>query len=128
MASLPSSKHIGVALEIQSEYFDLPNTFDYEEFLPLMFDAGKKEAFALKINSKNACPWAVKGEFAIFVPSSAVQSGKIALIRFRNRYCIKKVSLEGEDVILSTPAKQLKVTQNDILIAGKLMGFYRRPY
>ena len=127
ISSLPSSRHIGVALEIQSEYFDLPYTFEPEEFLPLMFDAKNKEAFALKINSKTACPWAEKGEFAIFVPTDVVQSGKIALIRHKNRYCIKKITLDGDNVLLSTPAKQIKVNQNDILIAGKLMGFYRRP-
>ncbi len=127
ISSLPSSKHIGIALEIQSEFFDLPYTFHPEEFLPIMFDAKNKETFALKINSKNACPWAEKGEFALFVPSDAIQSCKIALIRYRNRYTIKKLALSGEDIILSTPTKKIKVARNEIIIAAKLMGFYRRP-
>ena len=127
ISSLPSSKHIGVALEIKSEFFDLPYTFEPEEFLPVMFDSKNKEAFALKINSKAACPWAEKGEFALFVSTESVQNGKIALIRYRNRYCIKKLTLDGEDIILSTPTKKTKVSQNEIIIVAKLMAFYRRP-
>ena len=127
ISSLPSAKHIGIALEIQSEFFDLPYTFEPEEFLPVMFDAKNKETFALKINSKNACPWAEKGEFALFVSTESVQSGKIALIRYRNRYTIKKLTLEGEDIILSTPSKRIKVSQEEIIIVAKLMAFYRRP-
>ncbi len=127
ISSLPSSKHIGIALEIQSESFDLPYSFEPEEFLPIMFDAKNKETFALKINSKTACPWAEKGEFALFVPADAVQSGKIALIRYKNRYTIKKLTLSGEDIILSTPTKRTKVTRDEIIIVAKLMGFYRRP-
>lgn len=127
ISALPSSKHIGVALEIQSEFFDLPYTFEPEEFLPVMFDAKNKEVFALKINSKTACPWAEKGEFALFVSAESVQSGKIALVRYRNRYTIKKLTLEGEDIILSTPSKKTKVSQNEIIIVAKLMAFYRRP-
>ncbi len=128
ISSLPSSKHIGVALEIQSEYFDLPYTFEPEEFLPVMFDARQKETFALKIDSKSACPWAEKGEFAIFVRAEAVQSGKIALIRYKNKYCIKKLNLlSGGEILLSTPTKQIKVSQDEILVAAKLMAFYRRP-
>ena len=127
ISSLPSSKHIGVALEIQSEFFDLPYTFEPEEFLPIMFDSKHKETFALKINSKSACPWAEKGEFAIFVSAEAVQSGKIALVRYKNRYTIKKLTLSGDNIILSSPAKQIKVSQNDIIIAAKLMAFYRKP-
>ena len=45
ISSLPSAKHIGVALEIKSEFFDLPYTFEPEEFLPVMFDSKNKEAF-----------------------------------------------------------------------------------
>ncbi|MBQ2312861.1 MAG: helix-turn-helix transcriptional regulator [Elusimicrobiaceae bacterium] len=127
ISSLPSSKHIGVALEIQNEFFDLPYTFEPEEFLPVMFDAKNKETFALRINSKVACPWAEKGEFALFVASESVQSGKIALIRYRNRYTIKKLTLDGEDILLSTPTKKTKVSQNEIIIVAKLMAFYRRP-
>lgn len=127
ISSLPSSKHIGVALEIQSEFFDLPYTFEPEEFLPVMFDAKQKEVFALKINSKTACPWAEKGEFAIFVPADAVQSGKIALVRYKDRYCIKKLTVDGEKILLSTPTKQMKVAQDDIIIVAKLMAFYRKP-
>ncbi len=127
ISSLPSSRHIGVALEIQNEFFDLPYTFEPEEFLPVMFDAKNKEAFALKVNSKTACPWAEKGEFALFVPSESVQSGKIALIRYRNKYCIKKLTLDGEDILLSTPTKKTKVSQNEIIIVAKLIAFYRRP-
>lgn len=126
ISSLPSSKHIGVALEIQSEFFDLPYTFQPEEFLPIMFDAKNKETFALKINSKTACPWAEKGELALFVPAEAVQSGKIALIRYQNRYTIKKLTLSGADIVLSTPTKKIKVAKNEVIIAAKLMGFYRR--
>ncbi|MBO4706974.1 MAG: helix-turn-helix transcriptional regulator [Elusimicrobiaceae bacterium] len=128
ISALPSSKHIGVALEIQGEFFDLPYTFEPEEFLPVMFDAKNKETFALKINSKIACPWAEKGEFALFVSSESVQSGKIALIRYKNRYAIKKLTLDGEDIILSTPNKKIKVSQSEIIIVAKLMAFYRRPY
>ena len=127
ISSLPSSKHIGIAMEIQSEFFNLPYTFEYEEFLPIMFDAKNKETFALKIKSKTACPWAEKGEFALFVPTGVVESGKIALIRYKNRYCIKKLSLEGEDIVLSTPTKKIKVSQNEIIIVAKLMALYRRP-
>ena len=127
ISALPSSKHIGVALEVKSEFFDLPYTFQYEEFLPIMFDAKNKETFALKINSKTACPWAEKGEFALFVPAESVQSGKIALIRYRNKYCIKRLILEGENIILSTPSKQVKVSQNEIIIVAKLIALYRRP-
>ncbi len=128
ISSLPSSKHIGVALEIQNEFFDLPYTFEPEEFLPVMFDAKQKETFALKINSKSACPWAENGEFAIFVQADAVQSGKIALIRYKNKYCIKKLNLlSGGEILLSTPTKQIKVSQDEILVAAKLMAFYRRP-
>ena len=127
ISSLPSSKLIGIAMEIQSEFFDLPYTFEYEEFLPVMFDAKKKETFALKIKSKTACPWAEKGEFALFVPTEAVETGKIALIRYRNKYCIKKLTLEGENIILSTPSKEIKVSQNEIIIVAKLIAFYRRP-
>lgn len=127
ISALPSSKHIGVALEIQSEFFDLPYTFEPEEFLPIMFDAKQKETFALKINSKSACPWAEKGEFAIFVSADAVQSGKIALIRYKDRYCIKRLTLDGEHVLLSTPVKQITASQDDIIIAAKLIAFYRRP-
>lgn len=127
ISSLPSSKHVGIALEIQSEFFDLPYTFQYEEFLPIMFDAKNKEAFALKIKSKTACPWAEKGELALFVRAESVQSGKIALIRYRNRYTIKKLTLEGEDIILSTPTKKTKVSQSEIIIIAKLMALYRRP-
>lgn len=127
ISSLPSSKHIGVALEIKSEFFDLPYTFDPEEFLPIMFDTRNKETFALKINSKTACPWAEKGELALFVRADAVQSGKIALIRYKNRYTIKRLTLSGEDIIISTPTKKIKVSQEEIIIAAKLMGFYRRP-
>lgn len=128
ISSLPSSKHIGIALEIKSEFFDLPYTFEPEEFLPVMFDAKNKETFALKIKSKNACPWAEKGEFALFASTDAVQSGKIALIRYKNRYTIKKLTLEGENIVLSTPTKRTKVSQNEIIIAAKLMAFYRKPY
>lgn len=128
ISSLPSSKHIGVALEIQSEFFDLPYTFEPEEFLPVLFDSKQKETFALKINSKSACPWAGKGEFAIFVATDAVQSGKIALIRYRNRYTIKKLTLDKDKIIISTPTKQIKVTQDEIIIVAKLMAFYRRPH
>ena len=96
ISSLPSSRHIGVALEIQNEFFDLPYTFEPEEFLPVMFDAKNKEAFALKVNSKTACPWAEKGEFALFVPSESVQSGKIALIRYRNITAINTVITKFE--------------------------------
>ena len=127
ISSLPSSRHIGVALEIKSEFFDLPYTFQYEEFLPIMFDANNKETFALRINSKTACPWAERGELALFVCSESVQNGKIALIRYRNRYCIKKLTLEGENIILSTPTKKIKVSQNEIIIVAQLMGLYRRP-
>lgn len=127
ISSLPSSRHIGVALEIQNEFFDLPYTFEPEEFLPVMFDAKNKEAFALKVNSKTACPWAEKGEFALFVPAESVQSGKIALIRYRNKYCIKKLTLDGESIVLSTPTKRTKVSQNEIIIVAKLIAFYRRP-
>ena len=127
ISSLPSAKHIGVALEIKSEFFDLPYTFEPEEFLPVMFDSKNKEAFALKINSKTACPWAEKGEFALFVPAEAVQNGKIALIRYKNRYTIKKLTLDGEKIILSTPTKQITVSQNEIIIAAKLMALYRKP-
>ena len=128
ISSLPSSKHVGVALEIQSEFFDLPYTFEPEEFLPVMFDAKNKETFALKINSKIACPWAEKGEFALFVSSDSVQSGKIALIRYRNRYTIKKLTLDDEDIILSTPNKKIKTSPREIIIVAKLMAFYRKPY
>ena len=127
ISALPSAKHIGVALEIQSEFFDLPYTFEPEEFLPVMFDAKNKESFALKINSKTACPWAEKGEFALFVQAESVQNGKIALIRYKNRYTIKKLTLDGENIVLSTPAKKIKVSQNEIIIAAKLMAFYRKP-
>lgn len=128
ISSLPSSKHIGVALEVQSEFFDLPYTFEPEEFLPIMFDAKQKETFALKIKSKSACPWAERGEFAIFVQADAVQSGKIALIRYKDRYCIKKLILVSGAVLLSTPEKQIKVPQDEIIVAAKLLAFYRRPY
>lgn len=127
ISALPSSKHIGIALEIQSEFFDLPYSFEPEEFLPIMFDAKQKETFALKINSKSACPWAEKGEFAIFVASDAVQSGKIALIRYKNRYTIKKLTLDKDKIILSTPTKQIEVSQDEVIIAAKLIAFYRRP-
>lgn len=128
ISSLPSSKHIGVALEIQSEFFDLPYTFEPEEFLPVMFDTKQKETFALKINSKSACPWAEKGEFAIFVQADAVQSGKIALIRYKDRYCIKKLNLlSGGEILLSTPMKQIRASQDEVIVAAKLMAFYRRP-
>lgn len=127
ISSLPSSKHIGIALEIQSEFFDLPYTFEPEEFLPVMFDAKNKETFALKINSKIACPWAEKGELALFVATDAVQNGKIALIRYRNRYCIKKLTLDGNNIVLSTPSKRIKVSQDEIIIVAKLMALYRRP-
>lgn len=127
ISSLPSSKHIGIAMEIQSEFFDLPYTFQYEEFLPIMFDAKNKETFALKIKSKTACPWAEKGEFALFVPIGAVEEDKIALIRYRNRYTIKRLTLEGDNIILSTPTKKIKVSQDEIIIVAKLMAFYRRP-
>ena len=127
ISALPSAKHIGVALEVKSEFFDLPYTFEPEEFLPVMFDAKNKESFALKINSKIACPWAEKGEFALFVQAESVQSGKIALIRYKNRYTIKKLTLEGEDITLSTPTRKTKVSQNEIIIAAKLMAFYRKP-
>ncbi len=128
ISALPSSKHIGIALEIQSEFFDLPYTFEPEEFLPVMFDAKNKETFALKIKSKTACPWADKGEFALFVSSNSVQSGKIALIRYKNRYTIKKLTLDGEYIILSTPTKKTRVSQSEIIIVAKLMAFYRKPY
>ena len=127
ISSLPSSKHIGVALEIQSDFFDLPYTFEPEEFLPIMFDSKRKEVFAFKINSKTACPWAEKGEFAIFVSSSAVQSGKIALIKYRNRYCIRKLTLEGNKIFISTPKNRVPVSENEITVVAKLLAFYRRP-
>ena len=127
ISSLPSLKHVGIALEIQNEFFDLPYTFQYEEFLPIMFDAKNKETFALKIESKIACPWAEKGELALFVRAESVQNGKIALIRYKNRYCIKKLTLEGEHIILSTPKKKTKVLQNEIIIVAQLMALYRRP-
>ena len=127
ISSLPSSKHIGVALEVQSEFFDLPYTFEPEEFLPIMFDAKQKETFALKVNSKSACPWAEKGEFAIFVSSGSVQSGKIALVRYKKRYTIKKLTLDKDKIILSTPTKQIKVPQEEVIIVAKLLAFYRRP-
>ena len=127
ISSLPSSKHIGIALEIQSEFFDLPYTFEPEEFLPIMFDAKNKETFALKINSKTACPWAEKGELALFVTTDAVQNGKIALIRYKNKYCIKKLTLDGDNIVLSTPTKKIKVSQDEIIIVAKLMALYRRP-
>ncbi len=128
ISSLPSSKHIGIALEIQSEFFDLPYTFEYEEFLPVMFDAKNKETFALKINSKTACPWAEKGEFALFVVTDSVQSGKIALIRYKNKYTIKKLTLDGEDIVISTPSKKVRISQSEVVIVAKLMAFYRKPY
>lgn len=127
ISSLPSSKHIGVALKIKHEFFDLPYTFHYEEFLPVMFDAKDKETFALEISSKAACPWAEKGEYALFVPAGSVENSKIALIRYKNRYCIKKLTSEGENIILSTPKKQIKVSQKEIIIVAKLMALYRRP-
>ena len=128
ISALPSSKHIGIAVEVQSEFFNLPYTFEPEEFLPIMFDSKHREAFAFKIKSKTACPWAEKGEFAIFVPSDSPENGKIALIRYRNKYCIKKLVLEGDKIVLSTPSKQIKVSQEEIIIAAKLIAFYRRPY
>ena len=127
ISSLPAAKHIGVALEIKTEFFDLPYSLEPEEFLPLTFDAKHKEVFALKINSKTACPWAEKGEFALFISADTLQSGKISLIKYKNRYTIKKLTLDGGDIILSTPAKQIRVSQKEIKIVAKLMAFYRKP-
>lgn len=126
ISSLPTFKHVGVAMEIESEFFDLPYYIQPEEFLPITLESKEKDAFALKIASKLACPWAEKGEYALFLPSQSVQSGKLALIRYKNYYTIKKITKRQDKIILSSKAKQIIATEESIEIVARLLAFYRR--
>ena len=119
-------KHIGVVFTSKTEYFTMPDNPQADEFLPIMFDSKNNDVFAIKIGSSSVCPWAKKDEYALFLPSNIVQSGKIALFLYDGKYTIKMITKCGCEVLLSDGKTDILVDESEIVIKGQLLSFYRK--
>jgi len=135
LSSFPVIRPVEVRKEVADDFFDLFVYSQPSEFLPVMFEAKPAAPFALKITGDKACPWAQKGEYAIFSPippglSGAAQSvhGKIALVKVRGLSTIKKIFKEGDFIYLEDKhKKRKKYPLAGVEIEAQLTGFYRKP-
>lgn len=129
LSSLPAAKRVGVLGEISQEFFDLSLYSQAEEFLPIMLEGAEttNKPFALKILSTQACPWANKGEYAVFVISKETQNGKLYLVKTPKGYTIKKVYEKKDSTNLKDFSGKTESLKNkDIQIFARLLAFYRK--
>lgn len=128
LSSLPAAKRIGVQCEVKTDYFNFPIYSQAEEFLPIMIEGNNTQPFAIKIISKEACPWAGKDEYAICVPSQETLNGKLYLIKTTKGYTIKKVYVKQNSIILKDFKGDTKTLKNsEIKIFAQILAFYRKP-
>lgn len=128
LSSLPAAKRIGVQCEAKTDYFNFPLYSQAEEFLPIMLESSKTQPFAIKIISKEACPWAGKDEYAICVPSQETQNGKLYLIKTPKGYSIKKVYTKQNSTNLKNFEGKTETFKNkEITIFAQILAFYRKP-
>ena len=128
LSTLPAAKRIGVQGEAQQDFFDLSLYSQAEEFLPIMLEGNTKDPFALKILSKDVCPWASKGEYVIFVFSPQMQNGKLYLVKTPKGYTIKKVYAKKEITVLKDfSGKSQSFKTKEIKVLARVLAFYRKP-
>ncbi|MDR0952851.1 MAG: helix-turn-helix domain-containing protein [Elusimicrobiota bacterium] len=132
LSSFPIIRPVEVRSNISSETFDLFVYTQPEEFLPIMFEAKPASPFALKIEDTKACPWANKGEYAIFAPVPEGAQGKIVLAKHKGMHSIKKFfkgnDKENNTVFLEDKnKKRKKYLAEEVEIIGQLLAFYRKP-
>lgn len=128
LSSFPMTKHVGVMGSVQEEEFDLCYYTQPEEFLPIMLEVRTNAPFALRIESEKACPWAAKGEYAIFIPSAQVANGKLALVKINGICSIKKIFRYKDFTMLEDKnKKQKKFNPDEVQPVGQLLAFYRKP-
>ncbi len=129
LSSLPAAKRIGVQCEAKTDYFNFPLYSQAEEFLPIMLETSKEQPFAIKILSKDACPWAIKDEYAICIPTQETQNGKLYLVKTPKGYTIKKVYTKQNSINLKDFEGKTETLKNkETIIFAQVLAFYRKPY
>ena len=129
LSSLPAAKRIGVQCEIKTDYFNFPLYSQAEEFLPIMIESSKTQPFAIKITSKDACPWANKDEYIICIPTQETQNGKLYLVKTPKGYTIKKVYAKQNSINLKDFKGQTETLKNsEATIFAQILAFYRKPF
>lgn len=127
LSSLPSAKKIGIQGEAKTDYFNFSLYAQAEEFLPIMIENSNGQPFAIKINSKEACPWAIKDEYAICIPSKETQNGKLYLVKTPKGYTIKKIYVKGSSTNLKDFQGNTETLLNkEITIFAQILAFYRK--
>lgn len=127
LSSLPAAKRIGVQGEIKTDFFNFSLYSQAEEFLPIMLEGTGAQPFAIKITTKEACPWAGKDEYIICVPSQETQNGKLYLVKTPKGYTIKKVYTKQTTTNLKDFEGKTETFKNkEITIFAQILAFYRK--
>ena len=128
ISSLPAAKRVCVQGEAKQDFFELPLYCQAEEFLPILLEGANTQPFAVKILSKEACPWANIGEYVICVSSRQIQKGKLCLVKTPKGYTIKKIYTKKETTDLKDfTGKVQSFKNNEIKIFAQILAFYRKP-
>lgn len=127
LSNFPLVRPVEVRCEISRENFDFSLYTQPEEFLPIMSETRHSAQFAIKIADTKACPWAAKGEYAVFAGAQEAVSGKIFLVKTNGLYTIKRLIKENNHIILEEKnKKRKKYAANKVEPIAQLLAFYRK--
>ncbi|MGB2579033.1 transcriptional regulator with XRE-family HTH domain [Elusimicrobium simillimum] len=120
-------RHISIKESVSENMFEIP-MYSYEGYLPLLLETNEDIApFAVKVGTASVYSGAQPGEYIIIRPTDKVTTNKTALVKLNDKYCIRQIVFDKENVTLKDGKKHSTVKKADIEIAGQVVAFLRLP-
>lgn len=127
----PPTSPVPVLGSVSDERFHFSFDQVAEEYLPVALPGPPlKRSFALRITGKSLHPTAHDGEYAIVVESSYAEDGKLAIVRLKQEFTLKRI-YRSQDYIELRPDNPAypsqKIPPDEFQVVGVVVGFFRKP-